>query len=41
MIAGAMNGDLMGTFLDQVGESHPNREVVMVLDGVSPHRAKG
>ncbi len=41
MVADTMNTDLMGTFLGQVGESHPNREVVMVLDGASPHRAKG
>lgn len=33
MVAEAMNTDLMGTFLAQVGKAHPEREVVMVLDG--------
>ena len=41
MVAEAMNTDLMGVFLSQVGMAHPDREVVMVLDGASPHRAKG
>lgn len=41
MVAEAMNTDLMGTFLDQVGKAHLDREIVMVLDGASPHRAKG
>lgn len=41
MVAEAMNTDLMGTFLAQVGKAHPDREIVMVLDGASPHRAKG
>ena len=41
MVAEAMNTDLMGIFLAQVGKAHPEREVVMVLDGASPHRAKG
>ncbi len=30
----------MGTFLGQVGEAYPDREIVMILDGASPHRAK-
>ena len=41
MVAEAMNTDLIGVFLSQVGMAHPDREVVMVLDGASPHRAKG
>lgn len=40
MVAEAMNTDLMGNFLRQVGEAHSDREVMMVLDGASPHRAK-
>lgn len=41
MIADAMNADLTGMFLRQVGEAHLIQEVVMVLDGASPHRASG
>ena len=36
MVAEAMNTDLIGVFLSQVGMAHPDREVDMVLDGLSP-----
>ena len=41
MVAESMNTELMGQFLSQVGQAHPVQDVVMVLDGASPHRAKG
>lgn len=41
MIADAMNAGLTGMFLRQAGEAHLIQEVVMVLDGASPHRASG
>lgn len=40
MIAETMNTENMALFLEQIGKAHPDRNVVMVLDGASSHRAK-
>jgi transposase len=40
MVAERMNTESMSLFLGQVGQTHPDRHVVMVLDGASSHRAK-
>jgi hypothetical protein len=40
MASEKMNTGCMGLFLRQVGEAHPDRHVVMVVDGASSHRAK-
>jgi hypothetical protein len=39
MVTEKMNTQNMGQFLAQVGSAHPDRRVVMVLDGASSHRA--
>lgn len=39
-VAEAMNTENMNRFLLQVGEAHPHRQVVMILDGASSHRSK-
>ena len=41
MVADAMKAEFTGMFLRQAGEALLNQEVVMVLDGASPHRASG
>ena len=40
MVAETMTTESMSLFLGQVGQTHPDRHVVMVLDGASSHRAK-
>ena len=40
MVADAMNTENMNRFLLQVGEAHPDHQVVMILDGASSHRSK-
>ena len=35
-----MNTENMASFLSEVGKAHPDRHVVMVVDGASSHRAK-
>jgi DDE superfamily endonuclease len=39
MISPKMNTELMGVFLEQVSKAHPNKFIVMVVDGASSHRA--
>lgn len=39
MASEKMNTECMGMFLQQVGQAHPDRHVVMVVDGASSHRA--
>jgi transposase-like protein len=39
MVSEKMNTESMGQFLAQVGSAHPDRHVVIVLDGASSHRA--
>lgn len=39
-VAEAMNTENMNRFLLQVGEAHPHRQVLMILDGASSHRSK-
>jgi len=39
-ITDKMNTENMASFLSEVGKAHPDRHVVMVVDGASSHRAK-
>lgn len=40
MVTEKMNTEDMSMFLKQIGEAHTDRNVVMVVDGASSHRAK-
>ena len=40
MVSEKMNTECMNQLLGQIGKAHPDRHVVMVLDGASSHRAK-
>ncbi len=40
MVTEKMNTENMALFLAQIGNAHPDRHVVMVLDGASSRRAK-
>ena len=40
MVAESMKTEEMSRFLAQVGLAHPDRHVIMVLDGASSHKAK-
>lgn len=40
MTADKMNTDSMSSFLNQIGESHPDEFCVMILDNASSHKSK-